>query len=341
MLRFRSRFSTGVAAIAVLVALYSAGWLFLANRVAAALDAFVAQEHAQGMALLSTGRTITGFPGWIEVDLTGIAASGLPHEPDGRLAIPVASAWARPWQLGAWRFALDKGATLDGPLGHARFGLMGGHVATVLGPGGAPGGDLVDLHLDTLDLGHGDRQLEIARAGMVLHLPPTPPVRHEEALFSLSVEAHRVTLPDPVAPLGQQMDHLRFEATWRGPVPPGRLTDALAAWRDQGGTVDLAGIDLGWGPLSAMADGTLALDKDMQPLGAFSARLVGVDAILDALIASGQIPQANASIARLGLSMMAQRGADGTPQLKTPVTVQDGAVYMGPAKLAKLARVEW
>jgi hypothetical protein len=68
---------------------------------------------------------------------------------------------------------------------------------------------------------------------------------------------------------------------------------------------------------------------------------MGYDAILDALIASGAIKPNEAGLVRMGLSMMAQRGADGTPQLKTPVTIQDDAVFLGPARLAKLARIDW
>jgi len=341
MFRTRSKLSTGAAVIAVIVALYSAGWLYLAHRVGGAVDDFIEREHGQGVNLIVLNRTIEGFPWRIEVRLSGIAANGLPREPAGHLTVPTATAWARPWRLGAWRFALLDGATIEAPQGHVRFGLLGGHAGPVLGPGATPGGELADVHLDDLEVGNGDRLVKIARTGFVLRLPPVLPQAHEEPLFSLSLQTRKLTLPSAVAPLGQEIDHLQMDATWRGPVPSGKLVDALAAWRDGGGTIELQSIDLGWGPLSATADGTLALDKDMQPLGAFSARIMGYDAILDALIASGAIPQNQASVARLGLSMMTQRGADGTPQLKTPVTIQDGGVFMGPARLAKLAKLSW
>jgi len=341
MFRPRSRLAAGVALIAVFVALYSAGWLFLAHRARGAVDAYVAREHDRGIDLSIATRTVVGFPFWIEVRLTGIVAQGLPHVPDGRLTVPTASAWARPWQPEAWRFALLGGATIDGPKGHVGVELLGGHANAVLGPGATPGGDVVDLHVDNIVVDSGDRELKGARVRLTLRLPPVAPRAHEEPLFSLSLQAHQVTLPSAVAPLGQEIDHLQLDGTWRGPLPPGKLPDALAAWRDDGGTIELQNIDLGWGPLGLSADGTLALDKDLQPLGAFSARVMGYDAILDALVASGGIRQNDASLARMGLSMMAQRGADGTPQLKTPVTVQDGSIFLGPARLMKLAKVSW
>ena len=341
MFRFRSKLSLGVAIAAVLAAFYSAGWLFLAHRARVVVDAYMARQHDQGTNLTVATQAIEGFPFLIEVRLTGIVAAGLPHVPDGRATVPVAVAWARPWQLDAWRFSLLGGGTIDGPQGHVSFDLLGGHASAILGPGATPGGDLADLHVDNIVISQGDRVLKAARAGVTLRLPPEAPRAHEEPLFSATLEAHKVTVPTAVDPLGPEIDHLMLDGTWRGPLPPGKLADALAAWRDDGGTIDLQGIDLGWGPLALAADGTLALDKNMQPLGAFSARIMGYDAILDALIASGHIHQNEASLARMGLSMMAQRGADGTPQLKTPVSVQDGALFMGPARLMKVPKVVW
>jgi hypothetical protein len=341
MFRSRSKLAAGVALIAVLVALYAAEWLFLAHRAEHAIDAYIARQHEQGVNLSVATRAVVGFPTRIEVRLTGIVADGLPHVPNSHLTVPTATAWSRPWHLDAWRFALLGGATLDGPQGHIGFDLLGGHASAVLGPGGTPGGDLADLHIDNIVIASGDRLLKAARAGLTVHLPPTAPRAHEEPLFSATLQARMVTLPSAVAPLGQQIDHLMLDGTWRGPLPPGKLADALAAWRDDGGTIELQSIDLGWGPLALTADGTLALDKDLQPLGAFSARIMGYDAILDALIASGGIKPNDASLARMGLSMMTQRGVDGTPQLKTPVTFQDNSVFLGPARLMKLTKIAW
>jgi hypothetical protein len=341
MFRPRAKFASGVALIAVLVALYAAGWLYLADRVGRAVDAYVLREHEHGMNLSAASRRVVGFPWRIQVELAGIAADGLPHVLNGHLTIPTAKAWTRPWRLDAWRFSLPGGGAIDGPQGRIQFDLLGGHASAVLGPGGTPGGNLADLHVDNIVVSSGDGLLTAARAGVTLRLPPTAPLGHEEPLFSAALEAHNVRLPRAVAPLGQQIDHVMFDGTWRGPLPAGKLADALAAWRDDGGTIELQSIDLGWGALSLTADGTLALDKALQPLGAFSARIRGFDTILDALTASGAIKPNDAALARLGLSMMAQRGADGTPQLKIPVTVQEDAVFLGPARLVKLSKLTW
>jgi len=265
----------------------------------------------------------------------------VPHIPAGHLAAPMATAWARPWRLDSWRFTLPAGATFDTPHGAVALGRLKGTASAVLGPGATPGGVLANINIDDVSAKVADSASTIAAVTLSARVPPAEPQRHEEPLFSMTVQAHGVKLQDGIEPLGSWVDHVKLDATWRGPLPPGALAQALAAWRDDGGTIELQGIDLGWGPLSLAADGTLALDQAMQPLGAFSARILGVDSILDALIADGRIPQSQASLVRMGLSMMTQRGADGTPQLKTPVTIQDDALYLGPAKLLKLAHIDW
>jgi hypothetical protein len=340
---FRPRFNlaTGVALIAAIVALYSAVWLILAHQARRELDAFMARERERGLNLAVGSERTGGFPFRLEVELGDVVVDGMPHIAEGHLTAAAVTAWARPWRLDGWHFTLADGVRIEAPGRSVTVERLRGVAQAVLGPGATPGGERIDAELDNVALKAGDRLTKSATARLVLRLPPTAPRIHEEALFSATVEAHNLMLPVSVAPLGDLIDHLKLDATWRGPMPPGVLANALGAWRDDGGTIELQGIDLAWGPLSLAADGTLALDKALQPLGAFSARIKGYDAILDALIDNGTLRAGDASLARMGLSMMAQRGADGTPQLKTPISIQDDAVYLGPARLVKLAPITW
>ncbi|GGF40188.1 hypothetical protein GCM10011611_53250 [Aliidongia dinghuensis] len=341
MFRPRLNLQTGVAAAAALVALYSVLWLLLAHQVRREVDAFIARERADGVELAAGTEMTQGFPFRLEVRLTDVAADGLPHGAKGRVTVPVLLAWAQPWKLGAWHFAMPNGASLAALQGTVAVDRLAGRLSAVVGPGGVPGGKRAEVNADNISIVAGDRTTKVGDAALVLLLPPASPHSHEEPLFSINLLAHQATLPNSVAPLGQMIDHVKLDATWRGPVPAGKLADALATWRDDGGTIELQGVDLGWGPLGLSADGTLALDKALQPLGAFSARIVGYEAIVDALVDGGVIRQNDASLVRMGLSMMTQRGVDGSPQLKTPVTIQDGALFLGPARLMKLARIDW
>jgi hypothetical protein len=341
MFRFRSKLAVGAAVTAVLLALYSALWLTAARATRAQIDAYIAGQRQKGVSLTSATESLDGFPFRLEVRLTGVAVDGLPHVPKGKLSAPTVIAWARPWRFDDWRFVLPGGATIEEPLDRVTLDRVSGDVSAVLGPGAVPDGMLARIRLSGLAFGDDGRTTKAGTATLSLRLPPAPPQSHEEPLFSFALEAGAIVLPAPVAPLGQQIDHLKLDATWRGPLTAGKLPDALAAWRDGGGTVELQSVDLAWGSLNIMADGTMALDRDLQPLGAFTARIMGYDAIIDALTENGALKANEGQLARFGLSMMAQRGADGTPQLKTPVTMQDGALYLGPARLVKLARIAW
>ena len=85
------------------------------------------------------------------------------------------------------------------------------------------------------------------------------------------------------------IDDLAFGVTVKGAVPDGPLVQAIAAWRDAGGTIELDRLQLNWGGLGATATGTMALDQDLQPIGAFSGGIEGFGAILSALVEAGRL----------------------------------------------------
>jgi len=135
-------------------------------------------------------------------------------------------------------------------------------------------------------------------------------------------------------------------ATLMGAVPPtppgGSPPEALARWRDDGGTVEIQRLALGWGPLSVTADGTLALDEGLQPQAALSAHVTGYGETVDALLRAGMVKPRAAFIAKLALGAMAKTPANGgPPEIAVPVTIQDGKLYVGPAALLVMPRIDW
>jgi hypothetical protein len=124
-------------------------------------------------------------------------------------------------------------------------------------------------------------------------------------------------------------------------VPGGRLVQAISEWRDAGGTIELDNLQLKWGELGTTASGTIALDRELQPVGGFSGAIQGYDQILTALVQSGRMRAAEAGLARLALAMLAKAGPDGKPAITTAFTIQNGQMYLGPAKLGKAPRIAW
>jgi hypothetical protein len=127
-----------------------------------------------------------------------------------------------------------------------------------------------------------------------------------------------------------------------GMMPPLWPREALAAWRDGGGVFQLRESEISWGPLWAAGDGTLALDQAMQPLAAGTVRIAGLSETLDALTAAGMLQPDPAKLAQIMFGALARPPVEGgRPEVKLPLSIQNGFVYMGPIKLARVQPIDW
>jgi hypothetical protein len=48
-----------------------------------------------------------------------------------------------------------------------------------------------------------------------------------------------------------------------------------------------------------------------------------------------------ASIVKIALTSLAKAGPDGKPQLTVPFTIQNGKMYLGPARLGSVPQINW
>jgi hypothetical protein len=122
-----------------------------------------------------------------------------------------------------------------------------------------------------------------------------------------------------------------------GGIPPGPVKDGLIAWRDAGGTIEVGHVSLQSGPIDIQGSGTLAIDAELRPVGAFAAEIQGYDTVVDQLVADGRVSRKNADLARAVLATMAGADAEtGKSKLTIPISMQDGWLYVGPAHLLKI-----
>ena len=120
------------------------------------------------------------------------------------------------------------------------------------------------------------------------------------------------------------------------------ITERAAAWRDGGGRMVLRRLALGWGPLGLSGSATMTLDEQMQPDGSATAQLVGYDAALDALAASGAMPQRAAVVAKGVLGILAKPPeGGGAPRVELPVTLRDRTLTAGRFPLLRLPDLVW
>ncbi len=102
------------------------------------------------------------------------------------------------------------------------------------------------------------------------HLGFEPLAGPGDKVIQFSIEASDIALPPVVHwPLGARLASLAAEGGVVGPLPPIQgLTPWAASWRDGGGSVEVQRLVLAWGPLNLAASATLALDDQLQPMGA-------------------------------------------------------------------------
>ena len=160
--------------------------------------------------------------------------------------------------------------------------------------------------------------------------------------FSASAEA--IELPTGIArALGRNLSSLSAEGRLNGPFPTGGdVADQARAWRDNGGSLDIGHLAMGWGPLGLTASATLALDDQLQPMGSGNARIVGYADTLDRLAAAGLLTKSAATAAKAVLSLMAGTSdTDEPPEVDVPLTLQYRTLSMRQVPLARLPELDW
>jgi hypothetical protein len=323
-------------ALAVGAAAYGGYWFATAARLRSGIERWAAARQAEGRDLHWTGMAADGFPFAFRLRVTGAVLDGVRPLPFAA-ASPVLVGEARPWNLRHWRLSAPEGAQVTTPIDGTTLTAATLDGMLALGMAGATA-----VTLDAHDVAaSGSARLHVAEAELQLTLPDHAPASHRDPAFDAALRLAKVTLPAPLPPLGDTVDILTLAATVKGALPPGPLRQALAAWREDGGTIELQDGAIRWGALALVANGTLALDETLQPIGALTATVEDQDAIIDAAVAHGTMRAGDADLAKAVLGLLAKPGADGKRRLTVPLSLQNHRLYLGPAQIATLPRLTW
>ncbi|HME27600.1 MAG TPA: DUF2125 domain-containing protein [Acetobacteraceae bacterium] len=186
----------------------------------------------------------------------------------------------------------------------------------------------------------GDASVQSLR----LHLDFSPDAQSGEPAVTFSLKTEMISPPSGIVrPFGPRIANLELDGTLSGPVPVGHTpAEQAAAWRDGGGSLEIQHLAVVWGPLDLTASATLALDDQLQPMGAGSARLVGYAETLDALTAHAAISRSAATATKAVLSLLAHNPEDGSPpDVEVPLTLQYRTLSMRQVPLVRLPEVDW
>ena len=330
-------------------------WHYASEAFRDGIERWVAARRADGVQASYGSLVMRGFPFSLQANLrdpvlskpSAGVASGSGKELAWEWRGSEVAVAIRPWNPNRveLHFPGTNQITLPiGDNGRTVFAAAGRASATLdLDSAGMPAS--ADFDIDDLDLLSEDGNQSVSVAGLELsgltHTAGTP--AHESATFDLTVAGKGIELPaDSKPPLGTFVSVVECQASLMGVVPPGPAEQAMKAWRDDGGTIEIHRLHLVWGPLEIEAGGTLALDANLQPIGALSAIVRGFPETVDALVAGGMVQSNDGALAKqiLGLLIKTPKHG-GPPELTVPVTLQNGWVYVANVQLARISPISW
>ncbi len=333
------------AALALPVAVvlgYVAFWFVVAGLAERQLADWIAAQRSHGVEISHGSAETTGFPFRIAIRLDQPAA----RWPGGSWAGPELSLSGTPWDWRRLHWSAPGAHHVEwrGRDGQAHAATLTARHLEGWGEGGAN-------RLPRLELGLSDGELVadgrrfLARGLLLQIAAPEEATSNGPSVgprLPMSLDAKTVTLPpDLTTALGDTIDRLTLDLSLNGPVPPGPWPDPALQWRDAGGVVEVRHLGLAQGELSLSGEGTLAIDPEGQPEGAFAARITGFNAAIEALRKQGLMDDGTAGTVQVVLGLLANGPPGGPKTLDVPLTVQDRTLSLGPVKLFRLKAVDW
>ncbi len=331
-----------IAAVAVAVAGYGGYYFFVADAVVGGIETWSRDWRASGGIAEYDGIERCGFPYRVVVDVARPRLAA-----PGRGTVPVWEADRLQAVIQPWNFRhviLDlTGRHRLGPLatGPGRTTRLDLAVTEGLASHRRDGDDrLLDLAVDlkglagTAETRVGGQRLQAAITGerAQLHLRRSG---RPDALGDVSLRLDRLAVGEWawIPPF----ERLALLATVVGPEPPPADPRAmLVAWRDGGGTVEVAELTLLWGKVEIRAEGSIALDAETRPIGALTAKVKGHGELLERAVLAGAMRREDADQALPILNLLAIAAGG---ELSVPVTMQDGILWLGPVAVARLAPI--
>jgi hypothetical protein len=319
---------------------YSVYWWIAAGKIKEAATVWQTSARAQKIDASWQTIRVAGFPFAFRLELGDVVLKDGASNPPSELDAPTLTASLRPWNFRV--FWLDAPDGLSTTLGSAAAPLA--KVAAQQGTGAIAvaddGGASIWLSLYQAKVS-AMTELGARAVHAWLILPPGAAATHSDTGLGFALDIADLGLPAAPPGFSPTVAELGFGVTLMGDFPTGPLRQAAQQWRENGGTVELDHLDLRWGDMQINGSGTLALDNDLQPIGGLSGGVSGFDQLLSGLVAAGRIKASDARVARLALALMAKTGPDGRPEIAASLTIQNGEMYLGPAKLGPAPRIDW
>jgi hypothetical protein len=313
----------------------------VAPKVDAAIDNWVAMERQAGATLKFERTPVSGFPwefrsAFHNVDVTQTVNGERIEWGGSDLELSLS-----PFDLETIRFASSSGMSIffrdrnntlafESPKGRIAF---------------RGDGSLSELAIEAAETRFAIPDLVISKADAVkisVSLPATPPRSDRDTAVDFSVSLENVMLPPGrILVTEDPLTQVNLAGSVKGPITIASLRQALAAWSNQGGTLEVKTFTLAQPPLTLSGSATLALDQDLQPIGAANMTARGLGDTIDLLAKQGRLAAGDATKFKLFVIGAQHTGSDGVPEVATGLSVQNGYLNWGPFRLARMPRFAW
>lgn len=322
------------AIVLVAVLGYVVYWHVIADRVPDWLDTWVGAVRQQGYIAEHGAVEVSGFPFQLVVTVADVTLGGRDVYGAWTWRAPRLVGLYKPWDFARGLITLPPEHVLERqPGGTFRLAQGVNQIAVVI-----IGGDLAKLGVDMRDLVITDPGGNVITAG-------EGQVRYElgeddddQVQRSFGVKLATVTLPEaPPAGFPATVDAAILVARLPGPPPADASRAALARWRDAGGALEVDLARLRWGALELEIAGTVTLDEEFRPLGAFAMRIAGYDELLATLTGTGALSPTQGLAIGAVLDAVAVDDGQGGRRAEIALTAQDGRLSVGLVPVAPLA----
>ena len=343
----RRRFWVIIVAIAVvLLAAETIYWRITAERLRSGYQAWATEQASRGWRVDSGRPSIGGWPASAVVTVPNLTLRHTGPTVPGYVnlasaAVNLSVSLSDPTMLGL---------SLTGPL-HVRATNLPDVIVTsqqtvASMPLRQTGPQSLALHARglRLDPASGAWHITIGLLNAAAQIADTAVADRARPTATFAISSEAIALPAAVKwPLGTNISSLSANGTMLGPLPDTRnITRWAEAWRNDGGSLAITHLAMGWGPLGLTSSATLALDDQLQPMGSGNARIVGYAQTLDRLAATGMLTKAAATAATAVLSLMAGTSDTDQPSsVDVPLTLQYRTLSIRQVPLLRLPELDW
>lgn len=321
-------------AIILAIGAYSAFWLYAAHQIESELAAMAAAAKARKIELSWQDLRVGGYPLDFRVEATGLHV--VVATPAVEVTAPLLAGITKPFDFARWQINLPSGFKATIRSGAKPLGKLDAENAIGAALAHSDGSSKVWLILGK------SQAVTVASANPVsldevltwLILPPRPPLAATDPSFSFAAQLRGIGISAAPPPFSNNIDDLAIGFELLGPIPDKSAEEAMREWRQAGGAIKFNHCDLSWDNLRISAKGDATLDADLQPVGSISATIAGYDQLLTALSVAGLLPADDLTPMKIGLAMLG-------PAISTYFTIKNGDMFLGPAGLGKVPRIDW